>query len=93
MIYSFVLAPDVLTSKLIDDKESANLKQFREKCDGLIKMISRDRMKVVFFGRYILDFRSTLVSMNPKLSKSEILCIFEINEFRIKLRQSQSKKN
>jgi hypothetical protein len=29
----------------------ANLKTFQEKCDGLIKMISRDRMKVVFFGR------------------------------------------
>ena len=49
------LAPELKSSKLIDEKESANLRQFREKCDGLIKMISRDRMKVVFFGRYFLN--------------------------------------
>lgn len=46
------IAPDLLNSKLIDDKEIENLKTYHEKCNGLMKMISRDRMKVVFFGRY-----------------------------------------
>ena len=48
---SIIVASEVTSSKLIDDKDNANLKNYKEKCDGLIKMISRDRMKVVFFGR------------------------------------------
>lgn len=41
----------MISSKLIDDQEILSLKSYQEKCDGLIKMISRDRMKCVFFGR------------------------------------------
>ena len=54
IIFSLKLAPDLLRSKLIDDKEIENLKTYQEKCSGLMRMISRDRMKVVFFGR--LDY-------------------------------------
>lgn len=42
-----------MKTQLIGPAEIANLKTYEEKCDGLIKMISRDRMKVVFFGRLI----------------------------------------
>lgn len=47
----FLIAPDVLNSKLISGEKIQNLKTYKHKLDGLIKMISRDRMKVVFFGR------------------------------------------
>ena len=47
-----MIATDVINSKLISEEEIKNLKTFKHKLDGLIKMISRDRMKVVFFGRY-----------------------------------------
>lgn len=39
------------TCELIGAENQATLKTFKEKLDGLSKMISRDRMKVVFFGR------------------------------------------
>ncbi len=38
-------------ASLIDQEKLRNLKTYKQKLDGLIKMISRDRMKVVFFGR------------------------------------------
>lgn len=50
-INDFLDSTDVINSKLISEEEIKNLKTFKHKLDGLIKMISRDRMKVVFFGR------------------------------------------
>lgn len=50
-IYSFVDSPDMVNSVLIEKQEQDDLKSFKDKLDGLSRMISRDRMKCVFFGR------------------------------------------
>jgi mitofusin 2 len=60
-IYQFIDSPELLASELINEKETTILKTFQDKCDGLIKMISRDRMKVVFFGR-TSNGKSTVVN-------------------------------
>jgi mitofusin 2 len=50
-VYQFLDSTDLSKSNLISDKDREQMKTYQEKCDRLIKMISRDRMKVVFFGR------------------------------------------
>jgi hypothetical protein len=46
---------------LIDSKEISNIKTYEEKCDGIKRMLTRDRMKVVFFGR-TSNGKSTLIN-------------------------------
>ncbi|CAF1070033.1 unnamed protein product, partial [Brachionus calyciflorus] len=41
-INNFIDLPEVLENNLIDEKEIQNLKTYKEKCDGLMKMITRD---------------------------------------------------
>ncbi|CAF0909630.1 unnamed protein product, partial [Brachionus calyciflorus] len=60
-INSFLDSNDMKSSNLIDNKEIQNLKTYKEKCDGLMKMITRDRMKCVFFGR-TSNGKSTVVN-------------------------------
>ena len=49
--FSFLLATELVKSNLISEKDRELLKTYKQNCELLITMISRDRMKVVFFGR------------------------------------------
>lgn len=50
-VYAFIESPELISADVIDQEKQTTLKTFKDKLDGLMKMISRDRMKVVFFGR------------------------------------------
>jgi hypothetical protein len=47
----YLKAREFEESQLTDIKDVSIIKTYDEKYDGIMKMISRDRMKVVFFGR------------------------------------------
>jgi len=50
-VYQFLDSTELVKSNLISEKDRELLKTYKQNCELLITMISRDRMKVVFFGR------------------------------------------
>lgn len=61
LVFDVFSVPDLTKFEIIDENEVDNLRRFQERCDGIMKMIARDRMKVVFFGR-TSNGKSTLIN-------------------------------
>lgn len=60
-VLKFLNTTEFEKCNLFDPREVSVIQTYEEKCDGITKMISRDRMKVVFFGR-TSNGKSTLIN-------------------------------
>ncbi|RNA04019.1 transmembrane GTPase Marf isoform X1, partial [Brachionus plicatilis] len=62
-INAFFDSAELKSSDVVSYAEIQKIQGFKDKCEGLIKMISRDRMKCVFFGRTSNGKSSTINAM------------------------------